>query len=132
MPKKGAKKSKSSEVRREMMEDQLKQVAAEDLLINQKKDAVNEATEGFFNNAGAEESAEPQGELNNMDYTSAGEGSAVEDEEEDGQESVEQEEMTAHVRYFYEDDDEQTASTLARIREPVYMCTARGVRTTHS
>ena len=95
------------------MEGRLKQVAAEDLLINQKKDAVNEATGGFLNNAGAEESAEPQGELNDMDYTSAREGSAEkeeeedEEEEEDIQESVVQGETTAHVRYFHEGDDEQ-------------------------
>ena len=44
MPKKQTKKSQNSEVKRAMLEGELKQVAAEDLLINQKKDDVSEPT----------------------------------------------------------------------------------------
>ena len=90
-----------------MMEGELKQVAAEDLLINQKKDGVSEPTEGFLDNGEAKEPEEPQGELNDADYTSAGEGGDEEENEEDGQESVEQEETTSFVRCFYEGDDEE-------------------------
>ena len=57
-----------------MMEGELKHVAAEDLLINQKKDGASEPTEGSLDNGEARGSEESQGELNDADYTSAGGG----------------------------------------------------------
>ena len=61
---------------------------------------MGEPTEDFLDNGEAKESEEPQGELKDTDYTSAGEGGEEEEEEEeeDGQELVEQEETTALVR----------------------------------
>ena len=67
MPKNQTKTRKNSEVKRLMLEGELKQVAAEDFFINQKKGDVNEPTEGFLNNGEAEESEEPQGELKDAD-----------------------------------------------------------------
>ena len=59
MPKNQTKTSNNSEVKRLMLEGELKQVAAEDLPINQKKDDVNEPNEGFLNNREAEEPEGP-------------------------------------------------------------------------
>ena len=74
MPKWYGTKKQNSVVRRAMMEGELKQVATEDLLVNQKKDDVSEPTEGFLDNGEAKESEEPQGEPSDAYYTSAGEG----------------------------------------------------------
>ena len=121
MPKKQTKKSQNSEVKRTMLEGELKQVATEDLLINQKKNDTNESTEGFLDNGRAEESEEPQGELNDADYTSAGEGGDEEETDEDDEESVEQEETTSFVCHFHEDDDEEKGKRIGCAFENLYV-----------
>jgi hypothetical protein len=101
--------NKNKEVRREMMEGELKKVADEDLVINQPEvDNGLGPTQGFLNPVPKPPPAD--GELKDAHYTEAKEGDDEEKEaeNEDGDDSPEQEEEGSTVRYFYDNEDEET------------------------
>ena len=99
--------NKSTEVKRQMMEGRLKQVADEDLVVNQKE-VDNDPSQGFLNPAN-KKSPPPTGELKDADYAKPKEddGESNEGEENDGKDSPQEEKEESGVRYFYENDDEE-------------------------